>query len=52
MRRVVLTILDYMLVTIYFATIIIGLSILGAFIAFQVVDYRDGKVQHQLSSKK
>jgi hypothetical protein len=34
-----------MLVTIYFATIIIGLSILGAFIAFQVVDYQQSKVR-------
>lgn len=48
--RILLTILDWLLVTIYIATIIIGLSLFGAFIAFQYVDYRDGKAQHETGS--
>jgi hypothetical protein len=45
LARIALAVIDWLLVTIYFATVIIGLSLLGAFVAFQIVDYQQSQVR-------
>jgi multisubunit Na+/H+ antiporter MnhC subunit len=40
---------QYLLIAVCLATLIIGLSILGAAIAYQIVDYRDGQSKHKLT---